>query len=207
MGLYALTDRRRALTLHESRFRPSVPQDGLPRTGIRQGNILERFDSPFINLPRQHGKNQRVDRVRASRMSRTDREAAPEVHDDRIVTDRNNVDQLVRQRRIAVNSCVDRRVEFDDGVNPAHVVPEAVHECRILVEQCSKSLYVMFIPTGLKRMERFFGTLYLNHVDSHAKFCAGPPDARIMRWLSGEQGKVCPIRKVRSWQNSAVQRS
>jgi hypothetical protein len=69
-------------------------------------------------LPRQHGKDQSVDSVRARRVSRTGREAAPEVNDCRAIADGDHVDQLVLERGIAVDGCVDGRVQLDDFLDP-----------------------------------------------------------------------------------------
>ena len=167
---------------------PAVSQNRFSRARIRQGDVFERLDSPRVSLPRQHGKDQRVDDVRASRMSRTDRESAPEVHDRRIVVDRGHVDQFVLQRGIAVDRCMDGRMQLDNRRDAAHVVAKPVHERGVFMEQRSEGLHVVAVPGGLKCVKRVFGLPYLNHVDSHNCLCWAA-DVGIQRLLSCGQSK------------------
>lgn len=144
----------------------TVSQDSFSRARIRQRDVLERLDSPLASLPCQHREDQRVDSVRPRRMGRANREPAPEVHDRRIVTDRDHVDQFVLQRGIAVDGCVDGCMQLDNRLDAAYVVPEPVYECRIFVEQCSEGLHVVTVPGGLKRVGRVFRLSHLNHLNS-----------------------------------------
>jgi hypothetical protein len=91
-------------------------------------------------------------------MRRTGRKAAPEVNDRRAVAERNHVDQLVLQRRVAVDGRVNGRMQGDDLIDAAHVVPEAVHEGRVLVEQRAEGGHVVVVPGALKREWRVFGS-------------------------------------------------
>lgn len=103
--------------------------------------------------------------MRARRVSRTGREAAPEVHDGHAFADRGHVDQLVVERGISVDGGVDRGMQFDDLRDAAHVVPEPVHEGRIVMEQCAEGRHVVVVPGGLKCWGCVFGLLQLDHVE------------------------------------------
>jgi len=78
-------------------------------------------------------------------------------------------DQLVLKRGIAIDGCVDGCMQVHDFLDAAYVVPEPVHKCRILMEQCSKGLHVVVVPGGLKRVGRVFGLSHLNHVGFHKR--------------------------------------
>jgi hypothetical protein len=101
------------------------------------------------------------------------REAAPEVYDGRIVADGDHVDQLILERGIAVDGCVDGRMQLDDLIGAAHIVPEPIHECRILMEQCSERLHVVVVPSALKRVGCVFGLFHLNHEDPDKRLYEG----------------------------------
>src|SRR5438034_1100311 len=96
----------------------SVSQYCLASAGIRQRHVLQGFDSPCITLARQHGKDERIDSVGAAWMRYSSGEAAPEVHDCGFVGDRDDIDQFVLERRVAVDRFVDGGVQSDDLFDP-----------------------------------------------------------------------------------------
>ena len=148
----------------------SGSENGFSRPGICQCHVLKRADEPRIVMPGEHGKDQRIDLMRAGRVSSTDRKATPEMYNRRPIADRDHIDQIIFEIRIAIDRLVDGNVEVDDFFDAAHIVPEPIHECRVAVEQGSESLHVVSIPGGLECVGDILRSFHLSHVDSRKGF-------------------------------------
>ncbi len=144
----------------------SGSENGFSRPGICQCHVLKRADEPRIVVPGEHGKDQRIDLMRAGRVSRTDCKTTPEVYNRRPITDRDHIDQIIFEIRITIDRLVDGNVKVDDFLDAAHIVPEPIHECRVAMEQGSESLHVVSVPGGLECVGDILRSFHLSHVDS-----------------------------------------
>ncbi len=93
----------------------SGSENGFSRPGICQCHVLKRADEPRIVVPGEHGKDQRIDLMRAGRVSRT--ETTPEVYNRRPITDRDHIDQIIFEIRITIDRFVTPRVCDRDKVS------------------------------------------------------------------------------------------
>lgn len=138
-------------------------QDRLPGPRVCEGHIFERSNAPDPVLSRQYCEDQRIYLMWSSRVSGAGRQATPEMYDRRSVSNVGDIDQLVFQRGIAIDSFVNRRVECHDLIEALDIVPEAIYERRIFMEQTSESSHVVSVPSGLECTRRIFWSFHFSH--------------------------------------------
>lgn len=127
---------------------------------VRQGHILERPNAPDGVPPNQHCEDQCVDRMRSGRVSCPGRKAAPEMYDHHSIRNLGDIDQLVIERRVAIDGFMDRNVERHNLIDASDIVPEAIYERRVFIKQTAKRRHVMSIPCGLECSGRILGPVH-----------------------------------------------
>jgi hypothetical protein len=85
----------------------SGSENGFSRPGICQFHVLKRANEPRIVMPGEHGKDQRIDLMRAGRVSSSGRKTAPEVYNRCPIADRDHIDQIISEIRITIDRLVD----------------------------------------------------------------------------------------------------
>src|SRR5437764_5790828 len=91
-------------------LRRSLAQDRLSGPRVCQGHILECANAPALFLLREHGKDYCINLMRPGRVRRAGREATPKMDNRHVLSNMSDVDQLIFQRRVAIDRFVDRGV-------------------------------------------------------------------------------------------------
>ena len=138
-------------------------QDRLPGPRVCESHILECPDAPDLVPSRQNGLDQRIHLMRSGRMRGAGRQATPEMDDRGSVGNVSDIDQLIFQRGVAIDCSVNGRVERHDLIDALDIVPEAIHERRVFLEQAAKSSHVVGVPGGLECTGRIFRSFHFSH--------------------------------------------
>jgi hypothetical protein len=85
------------------------------------------------------------------------------MNDRRSVRNVDDVDQLIFDRRVAIDRFVDGNVERHDLVDAPDIVPEAIHERRVSIKQAAECSHVVSIPGGLECTGRIFWSIHFGH--------------------------------------------
>ena len=73
------------------------------------------------------------------------------MNDCHSISNVGDIDQLILKYGVAINGFVNRDVEGHDLLNTKNIVPEAIHERRIAMEQAAESRHVVTVPGSLER--------------------------------------------------------
>ena len=131
-------------------------QDRLSGTRVCQGHIFERSNTPSVVLSGQHRDNQSVDLMRSGRVSGAGSKPTPEMNNHSSISDLGDIDQLIFERRVAIDRFVDWNVKRDDLISAPNVVPEAIHERRVFVKQGAERGHVVRVPCSLECTRSIF---------------------------------------------------
>jgi hypothetical protein len=152
------------------RYNAATAQDRLPGSRVCEGHIFERSNAPDPVLSRQYGEDQRIHLMWSGRVSGTGRQATPEMYDHHAVSNVSDINQLIFERRVAIDCFVNGNMERHDLIDALDIVPEAIYERRVFIEQGAESSHVVSVPSDLECIGRIFWFFHFKYGRA-AKHC------------------------------------